>query len=644
MLYKRFNRTVKDEGELVPITDDVYKRIKDDRDYYVSLYNYNEEHYKQFKETGTISGIKDVTTNILLFDFDVSEENESTFDDARKSTIKLIERLSSMGVASDAIQSYYSGNKGFHVVVDIEQTLTPLEFKNIQFGLAKDLKGFDVRINNASRLIRLPLTKHEKSGLYKYPVDLKFLKDATEDDIKSFAISVSDDMDVSAPRVSLPASILSLKYSKKEERVKKDVSDINMDLKPSWLSKCKYALSQGAFKSGMRNDALTCLAATYKAQGLPEEVVDGMIRGVANLQATRNNEEPHSDQKINTLIRSVFKPTWNGGTYTCKTDGWLKDYCDEHGHKCNGEEVEDTYPVIETNDGLLKFTNYAENIEKNTIKTGIEKLDKNLKVQVGHLVGMLAPPGIGKTSFALTLLNNSSIENVDSLFFSYDMHSSILFQKLIQRETGFNSDVVFDIFKNKNLVEMKKIEEIIMKNYQNVGFCFKSGQTIDQIKNTIRRREQHTGKEVKLIVVDYLELIMSKFSDPTQASAESIQGLREIANEMNKAVIVLLQPNKMNSKPDEPITNYGAIKGSSSISQATTTVLTAHRPGYDPRNPENDKFFSIDCVKSRMGPLFSLDFHWEGLTGRIRNLNNKEAFELKQLRENKAKLRAEEEF
>lgn len=643
VLYKRITRTLQDAGKLVPVNEDVSKHIKDDVDYYVSLYNYNQDHYNQFKQTGTISGIEDVTTNVLLFDFDASEAKGSSFEDARQSSVKLVERLIARGVAEDAIQMFYSGNKGFHVAVNIEQTLTPPEFKNIVFGLAKDLKGFDETINNAARIIRLSNTKHNVSGLYKSPLDLAFLKGGTEDDIKSYAIK-PDKIDPT-PSINLPASILSLKFSKKEEKIKKgEVADIDLDLKPTWLSKCKYSLSQGMFKEGMRDNVFTALAATYKGQGLPEDIVYGMLQGVASLQSRREGVDQFEDRDLDRIVRSVFKTTWNGGTYTCKNDGWLKNYCDNHGFNCHGEVEDDSYPVIETNDGLLKFSSYAENIDKNTIKTGIEKLDKNLKIQVGHLVGMLAPPGIGKTSFALTILNNASIEGVESLFFSYDMASSILFQKLIQRETGYSPEKVFEIFKNKNTEDIKKIEQLIMKNYENVGFCFKSGQTREQIKNTIRRREQQTGKELKLIVIDYLELIMSKFSDPTQASADSIQGLREIANEMNKAVIVLLQPNKMNSKPDEPITSYGAIKGSSSISQATTTVLTAHRPGYDPRNPENDKFFSIDCVKSRMGPLFSLDFHWEGLTGRIRNLTDAERWDLKKLREKKAELKAEEEF
>jgi replicative DNA helicase len=143
------------------------------------------------------------------------------------------------------------------------------------------------------------------------------------------------------------------------------------------------------------------------------------------------------------------------------------------------------------------------------------------------------------------------------------------------------------------------------------------------------------GHSIPFLIVDYSELLQSQFSDPTQASAEVIQGLREIANEMNKLVLVLLQPNKMSSNPTEPLLSYNCAKGSSSIAQAVTMMITAHRPGYSSSNPENDRFFSINCVKNRMGPLFETSFSWHGPTGKITQLDDKEREFLNQLRDMK---------
>ena len=256
-------------------------------------------------------------------------------------------------------------------------------------------------------------------------------------------------------------------------------------------------------------------------------------------------------------------------------------------------------------------------------------------IQVGRLYGIIGPPGSGKTSLGVTIHNNTSKLDISSMFFSFDMSKYDVFQKLIQRHTRMDRDKLYEVYKTGSSDQQKKIADTVSEEYKNVRFVFKTGQSIEEMKQTIISTEKKLGIEFRLIVVDYLELVQSKYSDPTQSSAEVIQGLREIAINMNKAVVVFLQPNKMSSTIDEPLLSYNAAKGSSAIAQACTAILTIHRPGYSSRTPETDKFFSIDCVKNRSGRLFSADLHWDGLTGNIRELEDIERMELKELRDAK---------
>ena len=154
-------------------------------------------------------------------------------------------------------------------------------------------------------------------------------------------------------------------------------------------------------------------------------------------------------------------------------------------------------------------------------------------------------------------------------------------------------------------------------------------KTIKDLKRTIAQREQVLGEKIGLVVVDYIELILSDKSDATQASAEAAQGLREIANS-GKVVVVLLQPNKMSSKADEAPKTYNAAKGSSAIAQAVTSMMGCFRPGYDPEDPTMDKFFGVAILKNRMGPLGTCYFNWHGPTGRITEMEDIERQELDQ--------------
>jgi hypothetical protein len=657
--YARLCNGLNSIGVLIPVKESVYKHIKNhkDRDYYKSVYFYNEDQKAHADEliekkdkngepfTGQrgVGGITDVFTNILVFDFDSENDQEA----ARQDTIVLVEKLVKAGIPEEGIEIAFSGNKGFSVKIQTESRFNPRELKNIVINLAGVLQTLDNKIYNASRIFRVTLTKHQETGLYKYPLTFDDLKDASMDEIKELAQDISGidpiDYEKRFKKVKLPKTVESLKDVSTEIEIPK-VSLIEtlpeavitpefLAKRPRHMDAPRWALQNGFFQEGERNQAFLCLAATYKNFGYEASHTINLLKGVAEIQAARHNCEPYPEDELAVnIVNQVYGPNWKGGQFSYRDkNSWLYDYTKKYGISVDSYGTEET--TVKVDDGFASFVNYAENIEKNSLQFGIPSLDKKLKAKVGHLIGMLAPPGVGKTSFSITILNNTSLMGINSLFLSYDMYKSIVFQKLIQRETGLQEEEVFNAFKTRDTAKIEHFRKLLLQNYANVEFCFKTGQTIQQIKQTIIDAEKTLQEPIKLVVLDYSELVLSDFSDPTQRSAETIQGLREICNEMNKCVIVLLQPNKMSSKPNEALLTYNCAKGSSAIAQACTSMITAHRPGSSSLTPENDRFFSINCVKNRMGQLFALDFTWDGLTGKIGELEDYERQSLKDLRD-----------
>jgi KaiC/GvpD/RAD55 family RecA-like ATPase len=627
-MYVRLCEGLTDFGKLIPTTDDIYKHVKDQKkDYYTSVYVYNEKQKKQFDEKHTVAGIKDVVTNKLIFDFD-SENVENS----RKDTLEIVNRLKKRGVNEDSIAVFFSGGKGFHVVVETNTEFTPKQAKQSAIALAKGLDTFDSVVYNANRIFRLPYTKHPESGLYKIPLGLDEINELTVDQIQDIAVEEYTPENLSLEKIDANIILSSPEHetSAPESTL---LTDLNLAKRPHNLSPWKYALEQGFFPPGQRSNALIILASTYKGMGYGRHKCYYSLKSAADLQAQRFGQDKFDKKEIyDKIIKQVYSNTWEGGTYA--EDNFpekLKTYLKDLGvPRIDAGDVHENF-VVSIDKGFDSFAKYAEAIDENTMTFGIEDLDNALRVQTGHLIGILAGPGIGKTSLALTLLNNTSKEGVKSFFASYDMAGNILIQKLVQRETRLTPDEVFDVYREKNQAEIARFKQILSKNYSNVSFCFKAGQSVQELRDSIRQEEQRQGEEIKLVIVDYLELIRAKSSDPTQASAEAIQGLREIANE-GRVVVCLLQPNKLSSTPDEPLLTYNAAKGSSAIAQAVTAMVTCHRPGYSSENPENDNYFSINIVKNRMGSLGRADFSWDGPTGRIGPLEDIEKQALAELR------------
>ena len=628
--YYRVCTNLRDKGKLIPEGTDLDSYKKGEA--YVSAFKYNEEHKKQFDKLGSVAGITDVTTDIIYFDLD----NED-IEVSRKDTIEVVKRLDNYGISSDQMKIFFSGSKGFHIAIHTTESFTPEEAKSLAIKVAGDLASFDSSIYNANRIIRIEGSLHTKTNLRKTHISYSELKNTSIADIKDFC--TKEYLYSKPAKISLPEAFMKLTESiselKKEDTFTVE-SGVDYLSNPYKLQPWKLAISQGFFPNGQRSNSLMILGATLKNKGLLEEQCYYALKAAADLQSRRYGKEKFSKEEIwEKIVEQVYKPTWKGGSYA--EDNFptqLQQYFEELGVP-RKEFSEVASEVVKIEDKFDDFVNYATDIDKYTMKFGIPSLDDALKVRKGHLIGLLAGPGIGKTSFGITLLNNCSKQGSNCFFASMDMYSLNVYQKLIQRHTGYTEDTMFEFFKNKDQHKIEEFRGILKENYGNVSFSFKSSMSVADLKKAIHMEEEKIGDQLDLVLVDYLELIQTDKSDPTASSAEAINGLREIANE-GRVVVVLLQPNKISSKPDQPLLSYNSAKGSSMIAQAVTAMLTAHRPGYSSENPENDLYFSVNCVKNRNGALFQRDFAWEGKTQTISELDDEGRFCLKVLRDTKS--------
>lgn len=629
--------------ELVPETEDIWQHIKtNNKDYYVSLFQYNDEHYKLWKEKRTVSGIKDVTTNRLFFDFDDKENPQKAKEDA----LTLISRLLAKGIKADNIQVAFSGNKGFSVEIESGSRFTQEEFKNVTFALASDLTTFDRVVNDSQRLTRVVGTKHPKSNLYKFPLTINQLSELPISEIKKLASDI-DNIDETVmsgwTQIELPESFNELKVSKKKEESKVstvDAHDLDMKQKPKWLTEAKYALQEGYFLPGERNNAFMILASTYKNQGFNKEIVYRMLKGVAEVQSARNNQERYSDDELwNNVVEAVFKPDWKGGVYSYENTPLLQEVTKRLGLAVPKKDDDGIVPLGSVSSVFKKF---ATDIDTNTIKLGIPAIDNDVRVTTSMLVGLVSPPGGGKSTVSFEIINNASKANIKSMFFSMDMGAPLVFQRLIQKHTGLYSKKIFEMYKN-NDSKIKEIETNLSKEYDNVSFCFKSGLTVEEIRDYILKEQERVGEKIKLVVIDYLECVSSGFSDPTSSGAYVTQKLKDIANELELTVLLLLQPPKVAGDPSDEISSYTKIKGSSVIQQACSIIFSMWRPGFSSRNPGTDKYVCFAVLKNRMGSLGQYDFAWDGLTGSITELDDIEKAELDELRKRIAAEKAAKE-
>lgn len=655
-MYKRLCSGLNDKGKLIPANDDVYSHIKNlKKDHYLSLYSYTEEQKEKFyteieklkdgEVFKTINGAKninDVVTDKLVFDFD----DKNDLKKAQKDTIELVNRLENLGINPEDLCITFSGNKGFGVEMTTDQTFTPEESKNVAKEIAGDLETFDTVIYNASRVFRVPFTKHQDSGLYKTPLMMDELTSEIGD-IVDIARNEYDPERV-GNKVELPESVLRFKEKKNTTENRKyegEVADLNLSDKPRWLSNWKYALQEGFFPSGVRNHSLMILCATYRGQGFNKITAYRMLKGAAELQHQRSGQERYGDQEIwLEIVEQIYDSGWNGGTYSEDSfSDELVAYLEGIGVP-RAKAEDDEKPFLAVNDVFDTFEDFAENIEKNTIKTGIDELDNLCRITTSMLVGVLGCPGSGKTATTLNILEKHSGGGETSIFFSFDMGKPLVYQKLAQKQTGIQSDEIFKIFVDKDEEKKAKIRHKINGAYENVQMCFKTGATVDDMRNYIMEYEQTTGKKVRMIAVDYLEKLVGPFSDATANSGYNAAKLQELVNDLELCCLLLLQPQKMAGDPSDPLLTYRRVKGASVIEQDCRVIFSIFREGYHPQTYEEDNFITYAVLKNTMGTLGQVDCYWEGLTGDVDPIDDAGREELKSLRRKKAEKKVLDEL
>lgn len=612
------------------------------RDYYLSVYRYDEAAKAQFDKTNSLAGITNLKTNNLVFDFDSKKDINLAKQDAKT----LVARLQQAGFPKDKLQVSYSGSKGIHVQITLNKDYTKKEVDYLTKKFAGDLATADTQIHDYQRVLRAVLSKHNGSGLYKTPLTIEEL-DLPIEKVKEIASNPDDkrwemaDTFMNSEPVSLPVTIPELKEEKKKETVLDMDQSPNFNLNKTGLTHAKYALASGYFEEGERHEAVMVLGSTYQALGWPIENAYNNLKATLRQRNERLGLGAVSESDKEELwkeITSIYSPTWRGGMYSEEKGLLLKTI-----QRYKIQNRFDQTLMMSLSQVNNVFNDFATNIDKNTLKLGIPSFDQEIRVTTSTLVALLAAPSAGKSSISFGILNSTSKDGIKSMFFSLDMAAPQVYQRLAQRHTGFSSDRLFKAYQSKDRAVIEKVETTLAKEYENVKFCFRGAMNVDIIKDAIVKEKELTGEFPKLVVIDYLENVLCDMSnDPTISKGFVARALKDIANEFGICILLLVQPPKLAKDPASPLNSYSFIKGSSVIQEACSQVITLYRPGFDPQHTEDDNYLTLTVVKNRMGQLGQFDYHWEGLTGQIRELTSEEHNHLEALKKQKAAERSGE--
>lgn len=213
----------------------------------------------------------------------------------------------------------------------------------------------------------------------------------------------------------------------------------------------------------------------------------------------------------------------------------------------------------------------------NSIRSGFKDLDIAIKgFQRGELTVLGARPGMGKTSFLISVMIDSILcGNKPMAFFSLEMSTSQLVKRIVLQNSQFLS---FNFDKEERINSLNISKQISEGNVTMIDDCFSLEEIISKAETLIKENS------IELVIIDYLQLIgkknKSKLGEDSDFSM-ACQELKKVANKYNIVILISsqlrldIETRKGSKKPKlSDINKFG------SISSIAGNVLFLYRPEY----------------------------------------------------------------
>tara|TARA_B100000700_G_C15060860_1_gene865727 strand:+ start:171 stop:1583 length:1413 start_codon:yes stop_codon:yes gene_type:complete len=242
-------------------------------------------------------------------------------------------------------------------------------------------------------------------------------------------------------------------------------------------------------------------------------------------------------------------------------------------------------------------------------------------LQRSDLIIVAGRPAMGKTSIVLNLAKNvAELHDLPVCIFSLEMSKEQLTYRLLSMEAGIES----------GRLRTGRLQQdewpLLGQGITNLGqlpifIDDKPNLSVLEMRSMCRRLIAEQGRELGLVVIDYLQLMEGTTPDNrVQELSRITRGLKGMARELKVPVIALSQLSRGVESRTNKRPMLSDLRESGSIEQDSDLVLMIYRDEYyNPETPDRG-ITELIVTKHRNGPIGTIKLLFEPQFTRFRNL------------------------
>ncbi len=261
------------------------------------------------------------------------------------------------------------------------------------------------------------------------------------------------------------------------------------------------------------------------------------------------------------------------------------------------------------------------------IPTGFADIDGLLGgLQRSDMIILAARPSVGKTSLALSMAHNAALKFGQRVaFFSLEMSSEQVVQRLISAETGIDSQTLRQgKIAGDEWARFMKATSDLSETHLYIDDT--PGISALELRTKARRLQAEFG--IDLLMIDYLQLMRgdTRSENRVQEISSISRSIKALARELNVPIVALSQLSRgVEARTDKrPI--LSDLRESGALEQDADVVIFIYRDELYNENTERKNIADVIVAKHRNGPtgVVSLYFKKELAQFREAELRNKE--------------------